>query len=331
MEKPSIDAIDQIMLIQPNNVTFGRYSFNPIQENILTLAIDALQKHATKQAVIQTDLWGQPKITVICDEAAGMNNKSAVKIALRDMLKKPFEFKWTHPNMGKPIETGGIIFSTWHDILGTNRIELTLNVWAIPFLVYYGVGVGGTHFNKAIALNLDGEYPKRIYKMICRWKDKSSFKYSITQLRLDLDLPTSYDNTKIEERVLKPSRDKIKESSSDVWFEYEMLCEQPKKGRKPKADTILFKIKNNKPQETTGENFDRYNFVYRWLCDCFNPMKSDKARTFADKLNEMGELEKVYNRCIYWDDLITTGKNQMTSIKAQNSLKKLLREDYKLS
>ena len=29
---------------------------------------------------------------------------------------------------------------------------LTLNPWAIPFLVYYGVGVGGTRYSKDLRL-----------------------------------------------------------------------------------------------------------------------------------------------------------------------------------
>jgi plasmid replication initiation protein len=335
MENPNLDKIDQIMLMQPNNVTFGQYSVNAIQENILTLIVDALQQHERKTKLIQTDLWGQPTITMVCDEAAGMNNKNAVKFALHDLTKKTFSFKWVHPNMGKIVETTGVIVTTWHDLKGSNRIELTLNVWAIPFLVYYGVGVGGTRFDKAIALTLSGEYTKRIYKMIRRWYDKPSFKYDIEKFRKELSIPNSYDNNKIENIILKTSAEKIKESGSETWFEYELTCERPIKRRKPKADTIIFKIRNRKPIETKGENHNQYMFVYRWLSDCWDTMKSSKAREIADELNNIGELEKVYKRCCYWDDLITSGKRDkagqaMTKAKAVNSLKKMLREDFKL-
>jgi plasmid replication initiation protein len=329
-------TMDEIMLIQPNNVTFGQYSLTPVQENVLTLIIDAIQKHMTKQQELPRDLFNQPYVEIECDEARGENNKANVKRAIRDMYKKEFRFRWLHPQIHKTIESEGTIISTMHDVKGTNRVVLNFNVWAIPFLVYYGVGVGGTRFNKAIALNIRGEYPKRIYKIICRWKDKSTFTYSIEQLRKDLNLPDSYNNTQLERAVLKPAVVKIKESGSDVWFEYELTCERPVKGQKPKADTILFKIINRKPIETKGESYNQYVFVHRWLSDCWDTMKSSKAREIADKLNEMGELEKVYKRCCYWDDLITSGKRDkagqaMTTAKALNSLKKMLREDFKLS
>ena len=335
MENPSLDKLDQIILMQPNNVTFGEYSYSEIQENLLTLAIDALQQHKQKTKLIQTDLWGQPVIRMQCSEIVDGRNKAVILTALRGLVKKPFSFKWTHPNMGKLVETGGVVFSAWHDIKGTDYIELTLNIWAIPFLVYYGTGVGGTQFDKHIALNLSGEYTKRIYKMVCRWKDKDHWPYPIAHLRKDLDIPISYDNTKIDERVLKPAQEKIKASGSEVWFDYELKCEHKNKGRKPKADTVIFYTRTKKPLEIGGENYDRYTYVYRWLSDCWNPMQSSKAREIADKLNDLGELENVYNRCIYYDDLITSGKRDkkgepMTSAKAINSIKKKLKEDYKL-
>jgi Initiator Replication protein len=324
-----LKTINDMILMQPNNVTFGQYELSAIQENLLTLAMDALQKHASKEKLIATDLWGQPTINVSCDEAAGQNNKSLVKTAVKDMMKKTFAFKWTHPNMGKVVETGGVIFTTWHDIKGTNQIAITINVWAIPFLVYYGVGVGGTQFNKSIALNLQGEYTKRLYKMVCRWKDELSFTYPIEQLRSDLEIPRSYTNSHIEERVLKASEERIKESGSDVWFEYELLCKYPKKGRKPKADTIIFKIFTKTPLANGGEQSNLYKTVYHWLCKIWDSLESSKAREVSDKLSEIGGLQKVSDRIIYYESQIINA--DLTLEHAKNKLKKMLKEEYGIS
>ena len=40
---------EEIMLIQPNNVTFGQYNISEWQENLLTLISDKLQKHMTRE------------------------------------------------------------------------------------------------------------------------------------------------------------------------------------------------------------------------------------------------------------------------------------------
>ncbi len=321
-------TIAEIMLIQPNNVTFGQYSLSPVQENVLTLIIDALQNHMTKHNELPKDLFNQPYVEILCDEARGSNNKSNVKKAIRDMYKKEFRFKWVHPNIHKTVESEGCIITSMHDIKETNKVIVNFNVWAIPFLVYYGIGVGGTRFNKAIALNIRGEYPKRIYKLICRWKDKPSFKYAIEQLRKDLDLPDTYDNNLLKKRVLNPAVEKIKESGSDTWFEYEMLCEQPVKGRKPKADTVLFKIKARNPKETSGVQYDVYRYVYGWLASIWGNTKSSKAQDITDKICELGVLDDVYKRICYYDDQVINGEK--TKAHAANSLKKMLKDEYKL-
>lgn len=323
------ETVEEILLIQPNNVTFGQYSLSAVQENVLTLIVDALQNHMTKHKELPRDLFNQPYVEIKCDEARGDNNKTNVKNAIRDMYKKQFRFKWIHPTVHKTVESEGSIITTMHDIKGTNSVIVNFNVWAIPFLVYYGSGVGGTLYSKNTALSIRGEYSKRIYKMICRWKDRASFTYSINELRQDLDLPEKYTNANLERAVLKPAMEKIKESGSDVWFEYELICKNPVKGRKPKADTVIFKIKTLHPKELGGEQFEIYSYVYRWLCTIWDNMQSSKASDVADKLSEMGVLSDVYNRIAFYDDQVVSGAK--TKEHAKNSIKKMLRDEYKLS
>lgn len=245
----------EIMLIQPNNVTFGQYHISEWQENLLTLISDKLQKHMTREEELPKDLFNQPYVTVMCDEAGGKNNKSKVLKEAIDLLNKKFSFRWMHPKIKREIETiGGSVITTIHNVKGTNQIMINLNPWAIPFLIYYGVGVGGTRFNKGLALSLRGNYTKRLYKIICSQRDKREYYYPISQLRKDLEVPESHTNYDIDRKVLKTSKQRIKESGADVWFDYEMICKYPVKGRKPKADTVVFKIHTLTPGKNTGNN-----------------------------------------------------------------------------
>lgn len=322
------ETLDEIMLMQPNNVTFGHYDLNEIQENILTLIIDAIQQHVSSKKELSRDLFNQPYVEIICDEAGGLNNKSKVKQHVRSMYTKEFKFNWKHPNVHKDIETSGTLVTTMHDIKGTNRIVVNFNPWAIPFLLYYGNGVGGTRFNKATALKLRGDYTKRIYKFICSQRDKTEYHYSIERFRDEMQLSEKYTNTNIVRKILIPAETRIKESNSDVWFEFELYTKKKIKGRKPKADTILFKIKTLHPKEAGGEQFQIYNYVYRWLTWCWNDMESSKTQEYADKLVELGKLEDVYKRCCWYDDQFSTGAK--TREHCINSLRKMLRDEYQM-
>ena len=145
---------EEVMLIQPNNVTFGQYSVTEWQENLLTLISDQIQQHMTREKQLPKDLFNQPVVEIKCDEAGGKNNKSKVLKEAIAMMRKNFSFRWVHPNIHQTVETFGVVITTVHNIKGTNRVALTLNPWAIPFLLYYGTGVGGTKIRRGKILIL---------------------------------------------------------------------------------------------------------------------------------------------------------------------------------
>jgi len=318
---------EEIMLIQPNNVTFGQYSISEWQENLLTLIADKIQQHITNDKDFPLDLFGQPYVEIICDEAGGKNNKAKVLQEAIDMTKKTFSFRWKHPKMNNEVQTSGVVITTVHNIIKTNRVTVNFNPWAIPFLLYYGVGVGGTRYNKSIALSLRGNYTKRIYKILCSQRDRVEYYYPMEQLRKDLEIPSVYSNSQIEQKIIKPSQARIKEVGSDVWFEYELICRFPQKGRKPKADTVVFHIQAEHPTKAGGEQFEVYSYVHRWMGWCFNT-SSSKPLEVTEKLLKLGVLKLVYERAAYYDDQVGSGK--MLRAKAENALKKMLRENYEI-
>ena len=319
-----------LMLMQPNNVTFGQYQLTEIQENILTLITEAIQAHVTKNVLLPRDLFHQPYVEILCDEAGGRNNKKHVIEEALKMTSQRFSFKWLHPHMQKEIETAGTIITTVHDIKKSNKITINFNMWAIPFLMYYGVGVGGTKFNKNLALSVRGNYTKRIYKFICSQRDRREYYYNIKQFLKDMELPEKTTNTTLKDQVLERSKVRLNEKKSDVRFDYELICKHPISGRKPKNDTIVFKIIVENPlttKEPTVHTEDAM-YLFKWLERATNGYHSSEPREMVDKLHEMGNLLDVVKRCKYYDDQIAIGK--ITSPKAYNSLLKMLREEYKL-
>lgn len=316
----------EIMTLQPNNVTFGQYSITDIQEDILTCIADALQNYMQKNIDFERDIFHQPYVRITCDEAGGARNKLKVIAAAKDLTKKPFEFKWQHPTTKKEVETYGTIISTIHDVKGTNQIMINFNIWAVPFLIYYGTGVGGTLFNKVIALSLKGKYTKRIYKIICSQRDRTCYEYPIEQFRKDMQIGSSYTNTHIKDKILDPAKEEINSSSSDVHFDYEFKCKYPIKGRKKKADTILLKIKPVKPRKITGQHMEEYSYVYERIKKAMDYPTDDRPFKAIENIMNAGKLHDVYERIWYYEGMVNNGK--MTHAHMNNSIKKILSEDY---
>jgi hypothetical protein len=320
MEQQKSDKVtSKIELIQPNKVTISKRDYDEIEENLLTLTIDAIQSHMTRTKPIQTDLFGHPYITIEASEAAGGRNKSRVLKKAIEMRKSDIDFEWTDKNTGQVRRTNTGLYEAVHDIKGTNLIEITLSVWAIPALLYYGDGVGGTLFVKEYAITLRGEHTKKLYKYLSRWKDKGGYEVSLDEFQsfmlTDYDFPTD-----LERRVLKPAQAKMKEGC-DVWFEYRIWA---KNGRK--KDTITFKIFRNELTKThivkptkvlnasvdlsKGEIGELYRQVWQKLKMFLPEVLSDKARTITDILANKGvqALKKAIKELDDLDDKYSDGK-----------------------
>lgn len=321
-------SINDLILLQPKSVTFGQYEISEWQENILTLITESLQKHMTREKPLNTDLFGEPYVIIKCDEAGGTNNKTKVIASAKDLISKVFSFQWKSKN-GKTVKSTGTIITTIHDVEGSNNLTINFNKWAIPFLLYYGEGSGGGLFRKNIALTLRGNMTKRIYKMISAYKDKTRYEYPIETFRKDFNVSKSYSNYLIGKKILGPAMKRIKESNSDVWFDYELITKYKQdNGRKPKADTIVFKIKTTAATQGTDQ-FRRNETIRRWVDIAFDHPTDNKTITTTDKIISSDKCEMFFNKCIYYDDQITAGN--MTTQHVKNTLRKILRDEFNIT
>ena len=320
-------SINDLILLQPKSVTFGQYDISEWQENILTLITESLQKHMTKEKPLNTDLFGEPYVIVKCDEAGGTNNKAKVIASAKDLISKVFSFQWKSKN-GKIVKSTGTIITTIHDVEGSNNLTINFNKWAIPFLLYYGEGSGGGLFSKNVALTLRGNMTKRIYKMISAYKDKTRYEYPIETFRKDFNVSKSYSNYLIGKKILEPAMKRIKESNSDVWFDYELITKyKQNNGRKPKADTIVFKIKTTAATQGTDQ-FRRNETIRRWVDIALGYPTDNKTITATDKIISSDKCDMFFNKCNYYDDQITAGK--MTTQHVKNTLLKILRDEFNI-
>jgi len=58
--------------------------------------------------------------------------------------------------------------------------------------------------------------------------------------------------------------------------------------------------------------------------DYYN-LTTSKPVDIIDKISSEGELKKLYDRIIFYEDKITSG--EMTTIHAKNSIKKMIRDE----
>lgn len=311
-----------IELVQPNKVTNARHNFNEAQENVLTLMIGAIQKHMSKETAIQTDLFGEPMIVLDVSEIGG-NNKSYYWGTINDMRGKDFEFEWLRPTDNKHIKSKGSLITTIHDVKQTSKIEITINKWAIPYLLYWGKGVGGTIFNKTIALTLKGEYTKRLYKLCKRWEDRGGFSISIDEFKKMMMLGNKYSKTiELKRRVLEPSKERM-QNGADIYFNYSLA----KVGGSKSYNMLHFTIHGNNKMKSKEKKTELYIFVYNMLCIAYPNQVSSAAQEICDRIAENPQkFEDLYRRLKKLKGELDASEKSITDIS--KLIQYIIKNDY---
>lgn len=268
----------KVDLIQPNSVTYAHYHYTAVQENAVTTIVEEIQKHMTQEQPIQTDLFGHPEVTLKASEIAQGNSKHYVLNQLKELRKKDIEFAYINQKGQTEDVTTGII-STVRNIRDTDYIMVEISTWAIPFLLYWGKGVGGTIYQKAIAVKLQGIYAKRLYKICSRWQDQGGTSMSLEEFRKIFKLENKYKQpSDLKKRVLDRAQKELKQKA-DLYFEYSL-----EKIQSRSYNHITFKIysqKAPKPEENTSY---WYQAVYNFITRTYPAYKNDKAMRVTDQL-----------------------------------------------
>jgi plasmid replication initiation protein len=282
--------------------------------------MDAIQGHLTKIKPIQTDLFGHPTVRLKASDMAKGNTKNYVLQQLRELRKKDIDFSFVNPEGKTEDVTTGLI-NTVRSIRDTDFIDVEISTWAIPYLVYWGKGVGGTIYRKAIAVTLKSIYSKRLYKMCCRWQDRGGFSLPIDELREIFSLENKYSELyNLRSRVLDVAKKELKEKA-DLYFEYELI-----KIKSRSYNQINFKIFSRKSKQKENVS-EWYQYVYNFITRTYPSYKDNKAMMITDKLSEDSSiLRQAYQKFTKLDDEFISGKKNIEDIIKLT--KYILKEDF---
>lgn len=314
------DPFKKDSLIQPNKVTNASYSFSATEENVLTCIIGAIQGHLTKEKPIQTDLFGSPIVRIRASQVASGKNKHHVINELRKLRKKDIFYSYEDSEGKKDVETN--LISGHTNLPDTDLIDIHLAAYSVPYLVYYGKGVGGTIFSKTLALTLQGKYTKRIYKMLKRWEDKGGIPpLDIDDFRQQFQLPKSYKNPYLlKEKVLDSAKKEL-DQHGDITFDYSLT-----KVKSRSYNTLNIKIFSNKATRKDENKEQWYRFVYLFVGRTYPTYESDRAQIITDQLSDAGQLRPAYKKFTRLDDDLSNGKKNNEDIVRLT--KYILKEDF---
>lgn len=348
-------SLDVKHILQPRTLTYACYRFSKLHRSILVHIREELQAYISNSL---NDINANELITVplfVSHYPSLRGNGAALFESVSKMMPNAgnivyFEwkfntaqhtelFQWMQrgvkgggrmamPKDGAIIqETSAIIVKVVHCDNDPGKVIVSINPSVLPFLLYYGPGVGGTVFDRDIALKLPSSYSARIYEMVADWSTSCSVKtIGLGELRKRLVISSKYDVNDIRMRVLDVAKREMEQTGSPVQFDYRLKYDSSfgvvtgKRGRYP-ANCVEFIINKKEYIDWSELSRKQVLVMLQGIADreCFH-----LCEPLARQVVENGQDGKLKSKFSFYDGKVTSGS--MTPLEYKNTLLKIVRE-----
>ena len=215
---------------QDNALTVARYEMTETEKNILYMVVANIKKDDSPTKKYQVSVKEMAEVT----GSKGLMLE-AYKQATRKLLTRVFET--TLPD-GDLLQATFISSARYKK--GTGIIEIGLSDEVRPFYVHLHSKY--TKVQLAAAISLNSTYAKRIYELLCMFKNMKdkTFRRNLVDLKTMLSIidaktgkDTYPDWTKFQKNVLEVASKEIN-GHTDLTFKYKPIYgDRPGRGRKP--------------------------------------------------------------------------------------------------
>ena len=236
---------------QDNVLTMARYEMTEAEKNLLYMVVASVRKEDPLTKMYQVSVKEMAEVT-------GQTELKfeTYKQATRKLMTRVFET--TLPN-GDVLQAGFIASALYRK--GTGTIQIELSQMVRPF--YVDLNIRFTKVQLVAAISLNSTYAKRIYELLCMYKNMKdkTFRRDLIDLKTMLwvvDSKTgkdSYSNwTRFEKAVLEVAIREIN-GHTDLSFTYKPVYgNRPGRGRKPvvEVEFEVFYQAKPEPVQTSG-------------------------------------------------------------------------------
>ena len=240
-----------IEIWQDNALTVARYEMTETEKNLLYMVVSQVKPEDSESKAYQVSVKEMAKITG-SERLMG----EAYKQAARKLITRVFE---TTLSDGDALIAAFITSARFKK--GTDIIEIELSRHVRP--LYVALNKKFTKMQLAAAISLNSAYAKRIYELLCMYKNMpdKTFRRNLTELKNMLwivDPKTGKDSypdwTKFQRNILDVATKEIN-GHTDITFTYKPIYgDRPGRGRKPvvEVEFSVFYQAKAEPAPTSG-------------------------------------------------------------------------------
>ena len=276
--------LEKLEIFQDNVLTLARYEMTEAEKNILYMVVAQIKREDLPTKMYQVSVKEMAELT-----GSKELMFEAYKQATQKLISRVFV---TNLPNGDILQAGFIASALYRK--GTGTIQIELSQMVRPF--YVDLNTRFTKMQLVAAISLNSAYAKRVYELLCMYKNMKdkTFRRDLTDIKLMLGIVNSKTGkdsyptwTKFQKNVLEIAAKEIN-GHTDITFTYKPIYgDRPGRGRKPVEQVEFEVFYNAKPEpEPTTPLLERLVKQFR--------LRPDQAATVL----EMHSVE-VINRQLY--------------------------------
>lgn len=350
-------SIDVRRILQPRTVTYARYRFSKIHNQMLVHIREELSVYVTRN-FDEIDPSRLIAVPLFISHYPGFRNNMkrfydsvASFLPSKDNL---VSFSWQfnareHASLYRwmmqvgrrvadpksirlPAE-GALFESTSFIVVNIVRCEdqgkllVYINPFLLPFLLYYGAGNGGTYFDRDVALKLSSAYSFKLYEFILDWISTSTTrKVAVSELRSRLMVPDAYDVAMFRRRVLDVAKEEIEAAGSEIVFDYELVYDRElgggerTVGRAP-LNCVVFNLRHKAGFNHREVSRKTLLVMLQGIAD---KEKQQLCPELAGRVVEQGRDARLKSKFFYYNKKVDSGK--ISPEEFRNTMLKIVRE-----
>lgn len=228
----------QLEIFQDNVLTLARYEMTEAEKNILYMVVAQIKKDDPPTKMYQVSVKEMAEMT-----GSKELMFEAYKQATQKLISRVFV---TTLQNGDILQAGFIASALYRK--GTGMIQIELSQMVRPF--YVDLNVRFTKMQLAAAISLNSAYAKRIYELLCMYKNMKdkTFRRDLSDIKSMLGIVNSKTGkdsyptwTKFQKNVLGVASKEIN-GHTDITFSYKPIYgDRPGRGRKP-VEQVEFEV-----------------------------------------------------------------------------------------
>jgi hypothetical protein len=220
---------------QSNLLTLASSSWTLVERRMFYIILYHLQ--FLKYEKVQENIRVEINIAWL---SANVSNISQAVTAIRSLKSKNVEIT---TNMDYII-VGIINYAKFS--FDKKKIEVEISHLAVPYLL--DLSTHYTQYELSVALSFKSVYSQKLYELCCQFKNNKQFSMTIDELLRLFNGKEKYqseDFYNLKRRCIFPAYIEIKESNSDVYFEFKPIAERGGKKITRIVFTVVCKGKPN--------------------------------------------------------------------------------------